>query len=230
MNITTSKKGGIFFQISASDFTKNFKNLGTAIKWMYAKTLAGVLIDILANSQPRVPYDTGKLRRSGMAVIYGGKSGRGKQMIVGGGKEDGTVVSQLHTLRYDQVRIMKFMRGVVGYYRMADRDPNFDVALFTHEILYPYEMRFSGHKPAARKPNTGPKYLELAFKENKDLYIEAFRSVLRSKWFERNIKVLQVIKKKPTGLFSVDLVDIVINRMKQLGGYTKTLKKYAGVH
>ena len=197
---------------------------------MYAKTLAGIVIDILANSQPRVPYDTGKLRASGTAALYSGKTGHGRKMIVGVGKrEDQTVNAQLHALRMNEIKRAKFVRGEVSYYRMSDDDPNFDVAVFTHEILYPFEMRGDPNaRPAATKPNTGPKYLELAFKENKSVYENAIRSVIRGRWFERNIQVLSKLRKKPKGMFMVDLVDIVHDRIAFLGGYVQTLKRYVG--
>jgi len=47
----------------------NVKSLGDVIVYNALMATADIIIEILARSQPRVPVDTGELRRSGLGVL-----------------------------------------------------------------------------------------------------------------------------------------------------------------
>jgi hypothetical protein len=122
--------------------------------------------DVLKTALPRTPWDTGKLRKSGTVTIDIG----GKRIDVASGRRSDNgmrILSGMNKLTPQlSRRIMKRVRtisAIVHFHRVADSAEGLrDVAIWTHEDLNPHG---SGVSPQARKPGTGPKYLESAFRE-----------------------------------------------------------------
>ena len=83
------------------------------------------------------------------------------------------------------------MSANVSYDREGER--GLDVALWTHEDLLPYEDRdMSPRLPAATKKFTGPKYLELAFRENEESYINWLKDAFSYGSISKDIKAATV--------------------------------------
>jgi len=181
------------------------------IPWIAARALANVAINLLAAAQPRVPFDTGLLRVSGTATL---KIGRSIQ-VVGVGKDDGTVISHIGSITKARLAGARTLRAEVSYKRIGDKGE--DVALWTHEQIYPFEMR--PKKPAARQPGTGPKYLEIPWLENYSSYIEYLKSDLSGIGFETTIAKITKVTQKRAGRFIIkDFIDIIPEQIS-FGGY-----------
>lgn len=167
-----------------------------------AKLMANIAIDLLSRSQPKVPWDTGQLRESGKAsLIYGGRY----SVIVGRGTKEGNVKADLSKVKRRVPKNTKFLSANVTYYRVGEDGK--DVALWTHEELLPYEARPA--KPAARKPGTGPKYLESTFHENKSTYIDWINDQFSTDQISREIKKKLKVIRKGKDKFEVDIVKLV---------------------
>jgi len=167
-----------------------------------ARALAIIAVDLLSKAQPRVPYDIGFLRASGLATLKTGRATR----IVGVGKSDGTVDSWVGDINKSQLVGVRTLRADVSYHRIGDKGE--DVALWTHEQLWPFEAR--PRKPAAKQPGTGPKYLEIPWLENVGNYISFLESDLGGEGFENTIVLISRIKQKRMGRYLIkDFVDIV---------------------
>lgn len=179
-----------------------------------AEAVGACVIDGLAESQPRVPWDTGELRRSGRAYVKVGTNGR----TFAKGNKSGTVgiLRQGDPLRFwgwnSMIRSVKTnprIEGRITYNRVKNGR---DIALWTHENLNPHDTR--PNPPAARKPGTGPKYLEITVNERKQQWIMAIFNSARNVPFE--IKDISEIK-KGKGKWSVDRVKLVKRRVKRKG-------------
>ena len=159
------------------DITDNLTILGEYLTLSGIHVVAAIVVNLLQHALPRTPYDTGQLRESGRAYILTDSG----YYDVGRGSKDGTV-----STRYGKVKRGSVNRvsGVVQFSRSGERGT--DVAVWTHEDLLPYDMR--PQKPAARKPGTGPKYLEHPWMENKGTYIDWIQDVFSHAEIAKDIK------------------------------------------
>jgi len=209
----TRSKSGIGLTksiIGINETAKVLTKLGKAVTIYSARALALVAVDLLSKAQPRVPYDIGLLRSSGQATL---KIGRGTE-IIGVGKDDGTVVSWMGKINKAKLVGVRTIRADVSYHRIGDKGE--DVAVWTHESIYPYEAR--PKKPAARKPGTGPKYLEIPWLENMGNYIDFLEGELSGKGFEHNISLISKLRQKRVGKYILNYVDIITEQIA-FGGY-----------
>jgi len=179
-----------------------------------AEAISASLIDGLAETQPRVPWDTGQLRKSGRVSLSIGMSGK----TMAKGNKGGTVRlmrggdplnfwSANTMLR--NIKMKPRIQGSITYTRTKDGR---DIALWTHEDLNPHDTR--PNPPAARKPGTGPKYLEMVVNERQQKWISLIFNSARNVPFE--IKHISDIK-RGKGSYSVDRVRLILNRIKRKG-------------
>ena len=180
------KSGGVTLEVAKIDIDKvieNLKIVGETVTYNAARAVAESLVAILAYAQPRVPYypggalgkaSTGELRESGEAVLYLG----GIQKVVAKGNIDGTITANMTGITKSGLKKkVSWVSGEVFYMRIED---GLDIALWTHEDLLPYDQRDAKgvYEAAARSPGTGPKYLEIAFLQNKKEIINAIKSAV----------------------------------------------------
>lgn len=199
--------GGVDFDVAKINFDQAIQNLdvvGEFITYQVAQAVVDSLVTILAYAQPRVPYypggdlgdpSTGDLRRSGTATI----ALNGQLEVVATGNVDGTINVNNTGISPSAFKRKKIdvILGFIDYNRISERGM-LDIALWTHENLNPYEGRpgvgkgrksLAGSKQYyARSPGTGPKYLELAWIQNK-------RDILGY--------IEQIVKKTPEALKSM---------------------------
>lgn len=176
-----------------------------------ASVIAAIALHILASAQPRVPYDTGQLRESGTALVrFGGKYSK----IVGKGKKDGTIEDKSTGLKLGK-GVVSFVTAQVTYSRMGIlHGKTADIAVWTHEDIYPYEAR--PKKPAATKPGTGPKYLESAYKENQREYMDWIKDRFSHNVLARDIKAAaKVISGKAKGKYVANRIRLSRRRMHE---------------
>lgn len=143
------------------------------VDWVMA---AGV--DILDFSLPMVPWDTGKLRESGTVTM---RTNLGNTDVATGQRKSKNVnvlpAAEKFTpqLSKRMLRRIKLIQAVIHFHRTADSNEGpRDIALWTHENLNPAS---SGKSPRARKPGTGPKYLENAFRARAPFWNSKFKSI-----------------------------------------------------
>jgi len=182
-----------------------------AVSLIGARSMAAVIVDILAKAQPRVPVDTGKLRESGRAYI---RFGTKPYIEIAKGKKDGSVDADLGKITLSSIRNTKTIRTNVVYSRMADKH-DFDVAQWTHFNINP---QGSG-SPEARTPGTGPFYLMIPFDQYQDKYIRFIQDSCVGKKFERSIALASRITQRRTGKYTVNFVDVVLSRIESRGYY-----------
>uniref|UniRef100_A0A6H1ZW66 Tail protein n=1 Tax=viral metagenome TaxID=1070528 RepID=A0A6H1ZW66_9ZZZZ len=215
---TSKAKSGIKLTkniIGADETAKILVKLGEAITIYSARALALVAVDLLAKAQPRVPYDTGLLRSSGEATL---KIGRTTE-IIGVGKSDGTIAVWLGKINKAKLKGVRTLRADVSYKRIGDSGE--DVAVWTHEQLWPYESR--PRKPAARQPGTGPKYLEIPWLENIGNYINFLKSELSGVGFEKNIALISKLRQKRVGKYILNYIDLVPEQIASEGYFPPSL-------
>jgi len=207
--------------VSTSEFTSlidNLKTLGILINYKAARAIANVALDLMSKVQPRVPYGVytrgendppaGRLRRSGRIHMYA----RGKGFkTIGYGMEDGTVMADLTKVTHQWVKGAKDLNINIQYTR--ENDEGDDIAVWCHEELNPYGTTTP---PRARYPNTGPKYLEIPWEENKDTYMSYLKGELSADVLTRDIAKIAVTKSRRKK-FMVDSVDLVEDRIGILG-------------
>ena len=190
---------------------KNIDNVEYLLKISGVRAVAAVAIDLLANTQPRVPYETGELRASGTAMVIGGRSG---MTIVGTGKkEDATINADLGGLRSKDFSKTDKIAGIVSYSKISPRQ-GFDVAEYAHYNIYAYG---AGKSPKARQYGTGPMFLKNTFKARKKLYEGFIIKVMMGVEFEQGIAGATKILNKRTGKFTVDRTEIVRSKIQQYG-------------
>ena len=181
-----------------------------------AFTLIGA--DLLAHAQPRVPYETGQLRESGRATL---RAGTGGQRIVAKGKADGTVDANLGLFKSASLGKVRSFRMEVSYQRTGKSGE--DIALWTHESLYPWDERPSGGRPKgggpkfAKQVGTGPKYLEMAFIERSSRYLGYLKSVINSAAIANEIEKGSKVTVRKKGRYGVNVVDPVLDRIQLIG-------------
>ena len=192
------------------------KNLNTwfdGVSLKLAKTLAVIGTDLLANAQPRVPFDSGALRRSGtVAIEFDGR----KRVIVGQGRQN-RILANIGAIKAPTVNGAKRIDMEISYYRM-DEETGEDVALLTHETLEPYEKRGTkGLTYIAKQPGTGPKYLEIPWMEKRDTYYRALMDAVSEKELAYDIELISKIYQNKTGQYTVDLTELVHSKIDRIG-------------
>jgi len=218
--------GGVDFDVAKVNINQVIENLTVLeefITYSVAQAVVDALITILAYAQPRVPYypggelgeaSTGDLRRSGTATI----ALNGTLKVVATGNVDGTVNANstgISPTAFKRKKISSIL-GFVEYSRISERGM-LDIALWTHENLNPYEGRPSvgkGKKSLvgvkqyyARSPGTGPKYLELAWIQNKRDIIGYLEQIV-NKTPEAVRRM--VVKQGRQGKYTVDEVKLIM--------------------
>jgi hypothetical protein len=183
------------------DLSNNLVIFSEYISISGARLLGNIAIDLLSKTQPKVPWDTGQLRESGTAyVVYGGRSAQ----VVGRGTRDGGVKANLSRVTGRVPKGVHFLTANVTYRRFGDGGR--DIAVWTHEDLLPYEARPA--KPAARKPGTGPKYLESTWYENRDHYLGWIQDTFSQDSISRDIQKMLSVTRTAKGKFEVDTVKL----------------------
>lgn len=175
----------------------------------YARAVAAIGIDVLSRSLPRAPVDTGKLRESAVAKL---RMGRGIQTI-GRGQKDGTVKADISGIVRDALSNVRQINLEVSYYRMSDKTPGFDVAQWTHENISEY----GGGHPHARTPNTGPKYLEIPWKERESKYRKLLRDVVNERKLASDIALASKIIQRRVGKYEVNVTKTIAGRIARKG-------------
>jgi hypothetical protein len=193
------KDGFYINQSEIEGVLRNLEIVSNVISVKAAITVSAIALDLLANAQPRVPYDTGELRRSGKAVLVLDGAG---DMIIGVGSEDGTILAMLSKLSAERIKKARSISAYVQYIRYNDKGE--DIALKMHEELNPY-----GHfeTPRARYPGTSGKYLEAPFNERYNKYLNIIQGNFSS-LPEDLRKIAKRRSVKGLGSFTVDLVDL----------------------
>jgi len=182
------------------------EKLGDFINLNSARVVSVIVADLLASAQPRVPVDTGELRESGRAtLIFKGRSYKD----IAKGKKDGSVEVDHSRVTLRDLKNVTEITGNVSYSRLSkDFEGTRDVAQWTHEYLNYY----GEESPAARKPGTGPKYLESAWNESKNDYFHYLTSELTGIGFETALSRVLQKKTKKEGLYELNYTDIVLSR------------------
>jgi len=235
--------GSIKIDIVDKDFNLVFKNLqavATLTKFAVARAIASIAIDLLADSQPRVPYydgggeislagglgkaSTGKLRLSGRAVM---QYGRGYKDVAWG-RMDGGINYDISLVTRAATRNATKFGAVVFYSRNYDSDSmtspwgisasEDNLAEWLHQNLQPHQARSIKKRGDgmyyARTPGTGPKFLEIPFIQKKQSYIEHLYKVVN-----RVEKVIPLISKFDTskGLHRADRVELIQDKIDDMG-------------
>ena len=160
---------------------KNLQNLSDNISYRVIQTLVEAGRKTLETALPMTPWDTGRLRRSGTVTLTmgnfkrdlfkGTKSGNVKKT----GKQPSVRQAGKILRRFGKAQVMV-------HYRRPNKAGD-DLAIWAHEDLNPYG---AGTIPSARKPGTGPKYLEKAFKQRKPEIMKEFKRI--EEQIEQDIK------------------------------------------
>jgi len=195
---STSHRG--LMKLSGFDETiKALRNTRTAITLTLARTIAAIGVDILVNSLPITPIETGELRESGRATVKIGRI----NYTVGMGSAEGTVRANLAAFMAKDLKGTKTLYLDVSYKKIED---GLDIALWLHEDLLHYDKR-PAH-PAARTPGTGPKYLSNPWEEKKLLYSAWIANTLSPSVISQNIALAKRVTKRKVGKYEVDITNI----------------------
>lgn len=219
---------GISIDMLEDEFILLNNNLTAAskvVRWSVARAIAYCAIDLLARAQPRVPWDTGQLRESGR-VSFG--FGTFAAMDIARGNADGTIDADIRRINAARItnRVKQF-RVHIGYYREGELYGSpLDVAVWTHEVLQAHEDRPKPYKFTgtyyARKPHTGPKYLELPWIEKIDEYMEIIERAATTDSLKHIHEISESVPYKGrlrVKNFTVDLVKLVESKIASIGYY-----------
>lgn len=191
---------------------ENLNSVGELISLKAARAIGLIAIDLLSNTQPRVPIDTGELRESGVAVL---KLGRARKLIIGTGNADGTVSADLGGIKKAKLAHVRTIRSEVSYSKMKD---DFDVAVYAHEQLAPYNGEHgTKDRPIAQTPGTGPKYLDIPWRQKKSTYIKFLKDAVSGNELNHDIQQITKIKQRRVGKFTVDIVELSKSKINSLG-------------
>ena len=220
----------ISVRVFDEDVVQTNKNLGAVAKcisYTMARAVGYIAVDLLAKAQPRVPVDTGDLRKSGRASIFLGWGGRtGYALDIGrgnqGGRGLGPIERNLNKITRKRIergrRAITSANAIVGYSREGElHGEPIDVALWAHEYLRPHSERSEEGTPGqyyARVSGTGPKYLELPWLENLKTYTSILKQAARSDCLVNLRKITTRIRKKDR-----EIVILHANKLDSLGYY-----------
>lgn len=190
---------------------KNVKVAHELMAYRAMEVAAYMGIDLLAHSLPRVPWDTGELRKSGRVHLQVG----GKFLTIARGRKSGraTVYKSRITISKIGKAALRARKGTVfvHYHKIKNGK---DIGVWTHENLNPQESR--PNPPAAVKPGTGPKYLEMSLNQRKSMWGQLFKVVTKRGVSADLAKIAQVVRKKKSR-YEVDLVKLVHNKIRSKG-------------
>lgn len=154
---------------------KSFDDFKIRITYEALRVAADAAVAVLRDSQLRVPYDTGELKASGIAILDFGRSPKGGSrvpIIARGNFFDASTAVQTNYsyITPELVKTVSKIRLQIQYTREGLHGE--DIALWAHEELNPHG---SGLHPQARRPGTGPKYLEIPFNMLRGSYLRDIR-------------------------------------------------------
>lgn len=195
------------------ELLRSIKAVHSYVNIRAARAVAVVAIDLLTYTNPRVPWETGKLRGSGRAYFVGGRQGLievAKSRIQEG--PDAPVDADLARLKSKDFSKTDKVTSLVSYSRISPK--GFDIAEWTHQWI---NAARSPTGPRARQFGTGPKYLENTFNARKDKYIQFLFNVFRGSDFEKDIIGATKIRNRKTGKFEVDVTEIVHSAVRNAG-------------
>ena len=199
---------GINIKLSSIDpdvnlVLRNLNALENIIKIRIAKTMSGVVVDLLSKALPRTPIDTGELRESATGKLLLGS----KTLIIAKGNANGSVTDLTQKIRASVLRGATKLEYDVSFTRTNEKGDN--IALWTHEYLSSYEARAMGIHPAARTPGTGPKYLEAPWLENRAMYENKILESVSTNRIARIVQGRTRRKKTGKGKYAVEQVEII---------------------
>jgi len=214
------------FEEDFKQVIKNLNTVGKVISYTMARAVGYIAVDLLAKAQPRVPVDTGELRKSGRAnILLGWSPTTGYALEIGRGSQSGRSLGPIerNLRKITRKRIERGKRAItnidarVSYSREGELngDP-IDVALWTHEYLRPHEER-GNRVPGqyyAKVAGTGPKYLELAWLENLNDYKRILKQAAQNDCLVNLRKITRIIRKKDR-----EIVQLHANKIDSLGYY-----------
>lgn len=204
MGIKLGKISGV--EESITNLVQEFPKI---IQVRLARAVAAIGIDVLSRSLPRAPIETGQLRESAKVQLRLGRSVR----IIGKGKKDGTVEADLSNIVQDALAHVRQINLEVSYYRMSEHTPGFDVAQWVHENISEY----GGSSPHARTPNTGPKYLEIPWKERERKYRKLLMDVVSERHLASDIALTSKIVQRRVGKYEVNVTKLIARRIARVG-------------
>ena len=199
---------GIDIRLSTIDseinqILENLNAVQNIIKVRLAKTISGVVVDLLSKSLPITPIETGELRESATGKLYLGS----KAFTIAKGTAEGSVVDLTQKINAARLKGARKLEFDVSFTRTNETGDN--VALWTHEFLSSYEARAMGIHPSARTPGTGPKYLEGPWLENKQMYESKIRESISTNRIARIIQGRTRRKKTGKGKYTVEQIEII---------------------
>ena len=166
--------------IDEESFSQTIKNLNVVTKvvsYTMARAIGYICVHLLANAQPRVPMDTGELRRSGRVdLLLGWSKGTGYAVTIAKGLPF-TIESNINNIT--RKIIEKGKRAVTN------------------------KIKGSGEY-YAKWPGTGPKYLELPFLQYRKEYINILRQAATNDCLTNLRKITRVIRKKNIEIFKLE--------------------------
>ena len=186
----------------------NLENVGTFVKMKAAMILSEIGVDLLYNTLPVTPEDTGELKESGTVTLqfFGGYKD-----IAKGTKDD--YVNRIGEPSLNQTKKATKMNVLVSFVRTNEFGE--DIALWAHEELNPYG---SSTHPRARKYNTGPKYLENTWNQRKAGYINQLNTIGD---IEEAIRASSAVIQKAKSKFAVDVIKVDLNKLLSKAGRGK---------
>lgn len=194
---------------------KNRKVLRSLFAVKVARALQAIGADLLAHAQPRVPYDTGELRKSGRVDLIAGS----RKWVTARGNVDGTINANVTTYKASELVGVKRLKAIISYTRFNERGEN--IGLWCHEILRPQTERVSKEKGSgisyAKQEGTGPKYLELPFYERKGKYKAFAENILSPPQLAKDIALITKVMPSKSGKYTVKRVKLVQNQIDRIG-------------
>jgi len=199
--------------LGSEEMIKVLKDLGTFVTMNTARAIGAVMTDLLANAQPRVPVDTGELRRSGRATLNFIRGAK-KYKDIAWGRADGTIKVDSSVVNRGFLKNVTRIEGTVHYSRFNEKEQ--DIAQWAHEDLLPYE---SEEHPRARTEGTGPKYLEIPWLEKENDYLAYLKEELAGVGFESILSQSLLRTKKTIGEYTINYTKIVFSKIEHSGYY-----------
>jgi hypothetical protein len=185
---------------------QNLDVVGAFVTNSYAEAIGDAVQLVLAVAVRRTPTRTGELRKSGVAVVQF-RGGRNYAMTVGKGKADGSIEARStkrlkRVGRYSRVRSHGIKELIGQVYFQKINQFGEDVALWAHEELGAYDpeerippigMSIADSRKLrlnlrARTEGTGPKYLESAYLDHKDIIEGILDRAINWKALEKNLR------------------------------------------
>lgn len=194
--------------------SRNIRVLGDIIRFSSVQIAAQAAIAVLRASQLRVPHDTGELKESGRARM---RLGSYALDIGWGNDEYGSDAVRTDLDKISRARVEGKKRIDINVQYAREGNTGEDVALIAHEDISPY----GGDSPAAKKPGTGPKYLEIPFNMLKGRYVKELRSSINR--LDRDIKSISEIQRKAKTKWEVDTI-----RLNESKAFRKWVSKKYG--